>query len=386
MSSIKKYIFCTILSGIAMLASLNIAAQPIVPGPGKVVILEVEGRADAHSITARDEALNRALRSAVEQGVGSIIDSVSMTQNFQLIEDKIYSEVKGYVEEYSILQEIPNSQGMYTIKIRATVALGMLQNRLAALKLLREKKENPRVMIVTSELIDGLESPGAVVSTEIEKLFLSRQIPLIDKSQMEMIKQRDAAMAYANPEKAVALGRRYGAELVLVVQATSDLVDTAQPYGQSVFYYSAQCSAKAIKVDTAQLIATDSIQTPRVGGGGRIPTAKKSLQQGGQQLANIMLTKIIESWRSDVYNTMNVQIILSNASLGRSIKLQNALKKMPIVINAFEKSLVNGVIELDVEIKNATLSDLAIRILELQDIVIDISGKTENRIDGKFLN
>ena len=360
-----------------------VSAQSGFP-PSKII--EAEGRAAASSITARNEALARALRNAVEQGVGIIIDSVSMTENFRLIEDKIYSEVKGFVENYTILFENPNDNGFFVIRLQAQVALGMLQNRLAALNLLREKKGNPRIMIIASELIDGLEQAGAVVSTEIESLFLSKNFPLVDKSQMEMIKQRDASMAYANPQKAVALGRRYGAELVIVVQATSDLVDTSQPYGQSVFYYGSQCSAKAIKVDTAQIVASESVTIDRVGGGGRIPTAKKSLAQAGQRLAGTLLSKIIESWQSEVYNTVRTQLILSNASLGRSLKLQNALDGLPVVINVYEKSLVNGVLELDVELKGASTDELAIRLLELSDILISITGKSENRIDGQFIN
>ena len=83
---------------------------------------------------------------------------------------------------------------------------------------------------------------------------------------------------------------------------------------------------------------------------------------------------------------VRTQLILSNASLGRSLKLQNALDGLPVVINVYEKSLVNGVLELDVELKGASTDELAIRLLELSDILINITGKSENRIDGQFIN
>ncbi len=45
---------------------------------------------DANSmLKAKDEAVNRAQRKAIEEGVGSLVDSETMVENFQLLDDKL---------------------------------------------------------------------------------------------------------------------------------------------------------------------------------------------------------------------------------------------------------------------------------------------------------
>ena len=51
-----------------------------------------------------DEALKRAMRAAVEKGVGVLVDSETIIKNNQLISDKVYTEVKGYINSYAWLR------------------------------------------------------------------------------------------------------------------------------------------------------------------------------------------------------------------------------------------------------------------------------------------
>lgn len=342
-----------------------------------------EGVAAGNSLTSYDEALNRALRNAIEQGVGAVIDSATMVKNFQLLDDKVYSGVKGYVKSYEIISDNKGEGGIYRIKVNAVVALGRLRSDIEGLGLLMEKKSRPRVMIIFIDSVDGLEQPGEVTQIQMEKAFLDNGFKLVDKSQLEMVKARDVTLSFENPDKAAALGRRYGAEVVIVGQGTSDLVDTSKPYGVSVFAYQAQSSARAIKVDTAAVLASESINSIQRGGG-RVPTAKKALEDAGIQLANKVMDGVVEAWRSDVYNTVVVQLIIENATANKALQLENELKKQRSIKSVSERSLTKGVLELEVEIMGNT-SQLAGIIDEMQDVKLQVIDKTENRLDLRFL-
>ena len=100
---------------------------------------------------------------------------------------------------------------------------------------------NPRIMIITIEYADGIEQPASITQSRTEEKFIANDFPLVDKSQMEMIKEKDAVLSFSDPNKAAALGRNYGADIVVVVEAKSNIVDTTQPYGVSVFAY--ECNA-----------------------------------------------------------------------------------------------------------------------------------------------
>lgn len=342
-----------------------------------------EGRAAGSFLTSREEALNRALRDAIEKGVGTLIDSETMVQNFRLLDDKVYSQVKGYVKSYQIISDNQGEGGLYRIEVKAVVALGRLRKSIKGLNIIMEKKGRPRIMVVFSESIDGLQQPGAVTQTEIEKAFLKDNFPLIDRAQMEMIKSRDATLSYADPLKAAALGRRYGAEVVIVGEASSDLVDTSRPYGVSVYVYQAQVSAKAVKVDTASLMASDSVDSLQRGSG-RIPTAKKSLKDAGGKLADAMMEEIVERWRSEVYNLVSIQLICQNTTFDKLNLLKGKLRDLDSVKSVDERSFVNHIAIIDVEMAGNT-DMLATKLTEFIEPLVEITGKTQNRIDLRFL-
>ena len=112
---------------------------------GKEVI--ALGVADGKSSLARDEALNDALRKAVEQGVGTHVTTELTVEQKRLVEDRIYTESRGYIRSYKILKE-GVTEGLYEVKISALVKMGKLAHDLKSIGLLIRKKQNPRVMVV----------------------------------------------------------------------------------------------------------------------------------------------------------------------------------------------------------------------------------------------
>lgn len=347
-------------------------------------IIEIEGKAAGSTLQARDEALNRALRAAIEQGVGSVVDSETLVNNYQLLDDQIYSQVKGYIKSYEVIGDNQGRGDIYIVRVRAVVALGLLEKDLQALKITMKRRGNPRTMFVFSELIDGLEQAGAVTQTEMERAFLAKEFPLVDKAQMQMVKERDAALSFSDHRRAAALGRQYGAEIVVVGQATSDLVDSSRPYGVSVFAYRSQISAKAIKTDTAELMVADQAEA-EARGGGRIPTAKDALKQGAGDLAQRMMVQIVERMRSEAFNLVNVQIVADGANATRRSQLIQALEAIRGVESVNERSFVNGVVILDVNVDGAIWKDFEVRLESLPNVPLAVTGKSQNRIDVKFV-
>lgn len=350
-------------------------------------VLEAEGMAAVRAQTpdgilrAKDEAINRALRRAVESGIGALVDSETMVQNYQLLDDSIYSQVKGYVKNYDILSDNQGADGIYRVRIRATVALAQLTKDLKALNIVRDKKNNPRVMVVFNELIDGVKQQGDLTASSMERTFQRLNFPVIDKAQMQAIKERDAAMSYADPDKAVALGRRFGAEVVIVGEATSDLIDNNVAYGVSVFAYEARLTAKAIKVDTGQILTTTTANSGRTDGGGRFPTAKKAIEKGAQKLAKALSNEIVEKWRSEVYNTVAVQVVAEDVNGSRRKNFKQALSSVRGIQKVSERSFSNRILILDVDVDGAMWSKFEEVLENLGGIGVEITGKTQNRID-----
>jgi len=246
------------------------------------------------------------------------------------------------------------------------------------------QKPNPRIMIITVEYVDGIEQPASITQSRTEEKFLANDFPLIDKSQMEMIKEKDAVLSFSDPDKAAALGRNYGADIVVVVEAKSNLVDTSQPYGVTVFAYECNATAKAIKVDTAEVMTSRSAEALERGGG-RIPTANKSFESAIVALADMIISDINQQAGSALYKEATVQIVCSNADYAKMKGLVKAMDEERCIKAVYERSLEKNVAIIDVNLLgNADfLADL---LIEMQNgPLVRITGKTQNRIDLEFV-
>jgi hypothetical protein len=200
-----------------------------------------------------------------------------------------------------------------------------------------------------------------------------------------MVKERDVALSYTNPEKAATLGREFGAEVVIVGQATSNLTETSTPYGVQVFAYTADISAKAIKTDSAAIIATDTISATERGSG-RIPTANKALGAAGKKLAGQMISGIVERWRSEVFNTVSVQIVVENMQAEDREILKNDLSAIRGVQSVNERTFNRSVVVMDIIVDGAIWNGFENRLLELPNIKLQLVAKTENKIELKKLS
>ena len=66
-------------------------------------------------------ALNDAKRQAVEQQVGTYVDSRTYVENYQVIHDRIYTQTEGYIKDYRIINK-NYFNGIWTVEIQADIS------------------------------------------------------------------------------------------------------------------------------------------------------------------------------------------------------------------------------------------------------------------------
>lgn len=79
-----------------------------------------------------DQALKNALRAAVEQAVGTLVDSETLAKNDAVVNDQILSYSAGFVQSHKVIGEPRTSDGLVTIKILAQVKRTQLAEKLQA--------------------------------------------------------------------------------------------------------------------------------------------------------------------------------------------------------------------------------------------------------------
>ncbi len=133
-----------ILSVIILLAAsfiLPVCIHAAVIGKGQAKIF------NNNEGSAKSQALRNALRDAVKQGVGVLLDSKTIVKNWTVIQDEVYSSARGFVKNYSVIKDKKVGDTWY-VEINAEVATGQIKDKLGELRILHKKMGNKRLMII----------------------------------------------------------------------------------------------------------------------------------------------------------------------------------------------------------------------------------------------
>lgn len=148
---------------------------------------------------ARDGAIEDALRKSVEQAVGTMVDSETLVENFQLVSDRILAQSHGYIKGYRILKESREDQ-LLRVKVEASVAVGHLKDDLSALRMLLSRIHKPRMMVLIEERNLGTQdqlrqwSDLSQVESVLMQKFLEKGFYFVDQAAVRRNISRDQAL------------------------------------------------------------------------------------------------------------------------------------------------------------------------------------------------
>jgi len=97
---------------------------------------------------AREKALDRAKRNAVQQVLGSHIQSMTLVKNFTLQEDRIINRSSGYIKNVNVISEkITLESAILELKIEAEVESADIKNDVQRFQEILSWQKNPRITI-----------------------------------------------------------------------------------------------------------------------------------------------------------------------------------------------------------------------------------------------
>ena len=331
---------------------------------------------------ARDKAIEDALRNAVEQATGSLIENETLVENYQLLSDKIYSQSRGYVQSYEVVDE-KEEEGLYRVTIHATVASGELKNDLRALNLLMRQVRKPRVMVLFQETPSQDVNSGKLAEDAVSKVLLERGFKLVDADVVRRNLGRNGVSGLlAGDEKVTAAIRdKYGAEMLLIgtAQATTSEVTIGDVKINS---NQAVVSAKLVRADTGEVKASDTRQAakPHVNS---LTGKQMAITEASEHLANDMIDRMIDIFQEQVYNIANVNLTIHGlqgyAQLQEVIQLiSNNVRGIKEI---YQRNYSMGTADLEVELTGSTQSlaaDLTTRTFGKYKF--DIKESTHNQL------
>ncbi len=346
-----------------------------------------------NKVIARDKAIDDALRKAVEQAVGTMVSSDSMTENYKVIHDKILARTSGYVEKYKILSEGQEGD-LYRVRVQAEIGRADLTSDLSALGLLHVMVEKPKVMVIIDEKVGGLygttgsEAVGQAESTIMERL-ISAGFNVVDPDTVKANITRDKALRILEGDNkaAAAEGLKYGAQVVITGKAFSKNAG-GKLYGTNMQSIQATLQARVVRTDTAKVIASKSAQGAQVHidemQGGAL-----AIKEASEKLSDELIDMIVKQWSGEVYGRSQEITVMINGlvSYRHLAAVKKILEKETQGVKAVhQRSFTGGIAELAIDYggKSTNIADeLAAR--KFTGFRLEPTNVTPHRIDLKAI-
>ncbi len=288
----------------------------------------------------RQEALSAALRQAVEQGVGTLVQSETTVADSALLDDKIYSRSKGYVKTYKIVNEQKTPDGVRII-ISATVDSTVLKEDVNdVLKILREGSTaigNPRILVAYStkpkdKVFKDKEFTEEVYNGIVESLT-DRQFRVVDKAAAERFARQvaDTHEIDLNLNKAAAYGLKYNAEYTIYYNVSG--VVREGTVGKSVLL---NIKTQLIDNTRSQIITSKRVEQTSMG-----QTVDQALEEagreGGKKIVGPMLDVLQKEWMDMQQNGAYYTIVIDGIDDPEQIAtFTEMFEKFPLASQARE--------------------------------------------------
>jgi len=297
---------------------------------------------------ARQKAVQDALRQAVEQVAGTMISATSIVKNDDLME-RIYTNTQGYISQHQILKEWKDRNGLYRVKVQATVRTGVLRDKLLKLGILKAMMDYPRILILPYPQED-VSSAAETVETVLIKQFTDRRFDVVDPAKARELRKETKDLFKVDTVENVAarIGLKHHSEIVILYGVRADAAEFDGIMEQAPV----SVRGRAVVTSTAKILTA---QQQNVTGMGKTPelARQNGAKRAAEKIAQPMIQMIL-SWWAD-YTANGIPFIVTLHSPARAdqqiIAFQKAVESIPGVVALSERSSGGGITEMMVKYK-----------------------------------
>lgn len=362
----------------------------------KEVTVTAEGAiVDGNKANAKEMAIDACLRKAVEQTVGTMVVSESLTENYQLVSDTILTKSKGFVKKYDIVSE-KDAGNVVEVSLKAVVTESGVEDELIKNGIILSRLGKPRVMILVAEQNVGQENVsfgGASAATvdlgicenALIDYFQQKGFDFVDRQVLAGKVTIDDAMAImqGNAAKVKDLANLSDAEVLIAGKCIAK--DAGTIMGTQMHSAQANITVRVINTDDGKIMATADGQ----GKAAHIDTVTggtSALKDGVKKLSESLFKKLMSEWQKYVFGIRSVSISVSGIKGYKDVgKIKNCLLyKMTGVKAVNERKFGGGKVDFGVEMKGRP-GDIAgmISLKDCDGVKLDVVNVSANKLELK---
>ena len=329
-------------------------------------------------------ALRDAMRQAIEKQVGVYVDSRTYTENYQVINDRIYTQAEGYIQSFEVISK-RQVAGIWQIAINADVRSEQLRadlmSRLQKKALIGINMADPRIGVLAVDtegneseyleniLINGLHNEGFSRLIDLNQIDASVKMRIKSatwEGDTELLRMLSSQFNIDYLVKATI--SQSGRDFNPVIPINDPNIGiTGLPLGdlipdlQNLNHAEVTLSVRMLNMNTGEIIYAGS----ESGKGGGSNAAGKALSKATNNILKALSQAAIQKAANP---EQHITVLITGGALGMMSQAYQRLSELPGVSHVFTRSSSNGNIQVDVDYIG-TAYDLA-AVMESSGIVI----------------
>lgn len=300
-----------------------------------------------------ESALRDASRNAVEQVVGTLIDSRTIVENATVTLDSIYTKSQGFVTSQQILSQ-DKQQGLVHVRAKINVNTNpnsQLMNNLNMIMSLND----PRIAVI----ILKQDARGTVMGHDYiaEAALNDRLLELgfshiIDAGVVSSLENAQLlSQIYNGRTNVSAVGQSFGADYVVLGRMRTQFQDISLPDGKGGYTPTllktgnAELTVKVIKFDTGDIVGTFTTTAKGVENNNEM-AEQKAVQNASQEAAK----KLEEKFRHfSAISQSAIQLEVYTTDNNAVNQLIQDLKALSIVENVYLREQQQGKVIISID-------------------------------------
>ena len=342
----KKFILMILL---LMIPSMAFAGEVVTSGQGATL----------------EAAVHNAMRAAIEYEVGTLVESKTWTQNHQTIVDDIMVTSAGFIEGYEILRQ-SQKNGIFEVEVKSNVNKDKLQSSvMTALQkkaVVETNMNDPRIAVVAFDN-DGIEY--AEVENEIISGLKNQGFNrLIDLQQLDSALKMRLQNAVNDSALRKSIENQYHIDYLVNVQ-----VKVVQTPKKSM----AVLIPRMISVNTGEIIYGGSFNgNSRMFGNNSLDEAFQSAaKRAAYAISNAALQNAARL-------EQHLTIVVTRETMSKFDynleTISNKIRSLQGVRNIFRRSVINDVVQLDLNF-DGTASEIVAELNRNGFTIIEMASE-----------